>query len=150
MVRLEKLNQLCADRGEMIHRRRSRRGPINHNQSQSSQWGKAPMGSHLEVLSVTGSSSSGRYQSSLNIFHPTKDRPSSSGSPTIFFTDRDAQLVQQPHDDPLVISLMIGGHTVRRVLVDTESFVEVLFVGAFDQIQIGRDKLQPVNIPFIG
>ena len=52
---------------------------------------------------------------------------------------------QHPHDDPLVIRVVVANKIVHRVLVDNESSTDIIFVSAFDKMGIGREKLEPVN-----
>ena len=41
--------------------------------------------------------------------------------PAISFTDEDAERIHHPHDDAIVITLLIADYTTRRVLVDNGS-----------------------------
>ena len=49
----------------------------------------------------------------------------------ITFTDEDAERVHHPHDDAIVITLLIADYTTRRVLVDNGSSVDNLYYPAF-------------------
>ena len=53
------------------------------------------------------------------------------------------------HDDPLVISLVIAKHDVKRVLVDNESFADILFYDAFQRMKLPSHRLQPINAPLV-
>ncbi|XP_030963881.1 uncharacterized protein LOC115985047 [Quercus lobata] len=66
------------------------------------------------------------------------------------FTDEDADRIHHPHDDALVISLLIANYTTRRVLVDNGSSADILYYPAFQQMRLGRDQLRPVNSPLVG
>ena len=57
--------------------------------------------------------------------------------PTITFTDEDVERIHHPHDDAIVITLLIANYTIRRVLVDNESSVDILYYPAFQQIRLG-------------
>ena len=46
--------------------------------------------------------------------------------PILDFSDEDKIETIQPHDDPLVVTLKIGGYDVKRVLVDQGSAIERL------------------------
>ena len=63
----------------------------------------------------------------------------------ITFSDSDLEGCQYPHDDPLVIRAVVANKTVHRVLIDNGSSVDIIFSSAFDKMDIGRDKLEPVN-----
>ena len=43
----------------------------------------------------------------------------------ITFIDEDVRKLDNPHDDAIVITLMIANYTTRRVLVDNESLVDI-------------------------
>ena len=64
---------------------------------------------------------------------------------TIIFSDFDMEGYQHPHDDPLVIRVVIANKTVHRVLVDNGSLTNIIFTLAFDKMGIKREKLEPVN-----
>ena len=68
----------------------------------------------------------------------------------ITFTDTDAERVHHPHDDAIVITLLIADYTTRRVLVDNGSLADILYYLAFQQMRLGRDQLHPVNSPLVG
>ena len=52
---------------------------------------------------------------------------------------------QHPHDDPLVIRVVVANKTIHRVLIDNGSSTDIIFASAFDKMSIGREKLEPVN-----
>jgi len=49
----------------------------------------------------------------------------------ILFSKENARGVKQPHDDPLVIMLMIEGFNTRRTLVDNGSSADIIYLSAF-------------------
>ena len=68
----------------------------------------------------------------------------------ITFTDKDTERIHHPHDDAIVITLLIADYTTRRVLVDNGSLADILYYPAFQQMRLGRDQLRPVNSPLVG
>ena len=64
---------------------------------------------------------------------------------TITFSDSDMEGCQHPHDDPLMIRVVVANKIIYRVLVDNGSSVDIIFTSAFDKMGIGREKLEPVN-----
>ena len=64
---------------------------------------------------------------------------------TITFSDSDMEGCQHPHDDPLVIRVVIANKMVHGVLVDNGSSADIIFTPAFDKMGIGREKLEPIN-----
>ena len=64
---------------------------------------------------------------------------------TITFSNIDLEGFQHPHDDPLVIRVVMANKAIHRVLIDNGSSVDIIFTLEFDKIGIGREKLEPVN-----
>ena len=64
---------------------------------------------------------------------------------SITFSYSNLEGCQQPHDDPLVIRAVVTKKTVHRVLVDNGSLADIIFASAFDKMDIGRAKLEPVS-----
>ena len=63
----------------------------------------------------------------------------------ITFSDSDLERCQHPHDDPLVIRVVVANKTIHRILVDNWSSADIIFASAFDRMGIGREKLEPVS-----
>ena len=61
------------------------------------------------------------------------------------FSDSNLEGCQHPHDDPLVVRTVVANKTVHRVLVDNRSSADIIFASSFDEMGIGREKLEPVN-----
>ncbi|XP_019162234.1 PREDICTED: uncharacterized protein LOC109158509 [Ipomoea nil] len=68
----------------------------------------------------------------------------------IVFTDKDLPAGETPHRDALVIAMDINGVVVRRILVDTGSSVNVLYLETFTKMGLTREQLRPVNTPLAG
>ena len=64
--------------------------------------------------------------------------------------DKDVERVHHPHDDAIVITLLITDYTTRRVLVDNGSSVDILYYPTFQQMRLGRDQLRLVSSPLVG
>ena len=64
---------------------------------------------------------------------------------TITFSDSDLEGCQHPRDDPLVIRIVVANKTIHRVFVDNGSSADIIFASAFDNMGIGRERLEPVN-----
>ena len=67
----------------------------------------------------------------------------------ITFTDKDAARIHHPHDDAIVISLLIADYSTKRVLVDNGSSADILYYLAFQQMNLGRDQLRPMHSPLV-
>ena len=68
----------------------------------------------------------------------------------ITFTDKDASKIHHPHDDAIVITLLIADYSTRRVLVDNGSSADILYYPAFQQMNLGQEQLRPVHSPLVG
>ena len=64
---------------------------------------------------------------------------------SITFSDSDLEGCHHPHDDPLVIRVVVANKTVHRVLVDNGSSTDIIFSLAFDKMGIGRERLEPIS-----
>ena len=64
--------------------------------------------------------------------------------------DEDARRLHHPHDDAIIITLTIANYTTRRVLIDNESSIDILYYPTFQQMRINKELLRPVNVPLIG
>ena len=70
--------------------------------------------------------------------------------PTISFIDEEAKRIHHPHDDAIVITLLITDYINRRVLVDNGSSADILYYPTFQQMRLGRNLLHPARSPLIG
>nr|XP_009801501.1 PREDICTED: uncharacterized protein LOC104247239 [Nicotiana sylvestris] len=61
---------------------------------------------------------------------------------SITFDDADADGVLTPHNDALVISLVVHDTNVKRVLIDLGSSVNIILLRVLNEMQ-GEDKLVP-------
>ena len=73
-----------------------------------------------------------------------------TNKPVISFTNEEAERIHHPHDDAIVIILLIVDYTTRRVLVDNGSLADILYYPAFQQMRLERDQLRLVCSPLIG
>ncbi|GAV75913.1 LOW QUALITY PROTEIN: hypothetical protein CFOL_v3_19389, partial [Cephalotus follicularis] len=68
----------------------------------------------------------------------------------ISFSEVDYEGVRLPHDDPVVVTLMVELFTMKRILIDSGSSADILYKHAFDQLRIPVDQLKPVKTPLVG
>ena len=68
----------------------------------------------------------------------------------ISFSEEDARGTHQPHDDALVITVNIVGFTTRRVMVDNGSSADILYLPAYQQMLLDKDKLRPMDALLVG
>ena len=67
----------------------------------------------------------------------------------MYFLEEDARGVKQPHDDPLVILVMIEGFYTRRFLVDNGSSTNIIYLSAFQQLKVDPKRLRPFESPLV-
>ena len=65
------------------------------------------------------------------------------------FLEEDAKGVKQPHDDHLVIMLIIEGFNTRRILVDNGSSTDIIYLSTFQQLKLDPGRLRPFESPLI-
>ncbi|XP_059668905.1 uncharacterized protein LOC132313995 [Cornus florida] len=70
--------------------------------------------------------------------------------PVITFSVEDDKAIHQPHDDPLVVSMVVANFTVRRILIDNGSSANILFLKAYEKLKISREKLRPMKSQLVG
>ena len=67
----------------------------------------------------------------------------------MYFLEEDARGVKQPHDDSLVIMIMIEGFNTIRVLVDNGSSADIIYLFAFQQLKVDPKRLRPFESSLI-
>ncbi|XP_020207331.1 uncharacterized protein LOC109792338 [Cajanus cajan] len=70
--------------------------------------------------------------------------------PTITFSDADFEGVSPHEDDPIVVSAIVMGYNVKRVLVDQGSSTDIMFWEAFVGMKILTDRLMPYVGTLVG
>lgn len=68
----------------------------------------------------------------------------------ITFSKEDSIWLQHPHDDPLVVTIMIVEYKMRRVLIDNDGFADILYLPSFKHLGIPKGRLQPIRAPLVG
>ena len=93
-----------------------------------------------EIRVITGESSIGQLSKSRKTYLKVVQNVQLSGqSPrtrttdeqAITFTDEDAEKIHHPHDNAIIITLIIADYTNRKVLVDNGSSANILYYPAF-------------------
>jgi hypothetical protein len=64
----------------------------------------------------------------------------------ISFIEEDARGTHQPHDDALVVTINIAGFTTRGVMVDNGSSADILYLPAYQQMRLDKDKVCSISI----
>ena len=83
------------------------------------------------------------YQRQVNSVHSLPPLMQRWTDQDMYFSEEDARGVKQPHDNPLVIMIMIEGFNTRRVLVDNGSSANIIYLSAFQQLKVNPKRLRP-------
>lgn len=65
-------------------------------------------------------------------------------SETIIFSHKDLKGIQAPYDDEVMISVMEANFEVQKIMIDSDSFVDILFYDTFQRIKLLVDRLMPM------
>lgn len=68
----------------------------------------------------------------------------------ITFSNKDFIDIQTPHDDSLVISVIVSNYEVRKVLMDNKSVADILCYDTFVRMKLPTNRLTPVQNPLYG
>lgn len=77
---------------------------------------------------------------SVHILFKGPQKATSTG-PFMKFDAATSQPLQQPHNDPLVVSIKIGHIKVKRVLVDTGSYADFITMECLQQMKFEEKHL---------
>ena len=70
--------------------------------------------------------------------------------PAIVLSSEDLKGVVPHEDDPIVLSVIMMGRNVHRVLVDQGSSADVMFWNTYAGLQIPTDQLRPFDGVLVG
>ena len=89
------------------------------------------------------------YQRQVNSVHKMPPMKQRRMDRDMFFSEEDARGVKQPHDDPLVIMLIIEGFNTRRILMDNGSSADIIYLSAFQQLKLDPGRPHPFDSPLV-
>lgn len=76
------------------------------------------------------------------IREPQVKRDHPSGDPPIMFRVEVVRHLNLEHDNAYVVSLKIINTLVKKILIDTRSFVNIMYYNAFQKISLTTKDLQ--------
>ena len=65
------------------------------------------------------------------------------------FSDTDKLGTIQPHDDALVVTLIIGGYDVKRVMLDQGSAAEIMYPDLYKGLGLKPKNLTTYSSPLV-
>ncbi len=71
-------------------------------------------------------------------------------SEAISFSDEDLKGVEIPHDDAVVVFMVVNKFDVKRVLIDNGSSANVLYFDAYSRMGMTGKQLRRMNAPLVG
>ena len=69
---------------------------------------------------------------------------------TLNFSDEDKVRIIQPYDNTLVVTLMIRGYDVKKVLVDRGSGAEIMYPNLYKGLNLKPEDLIGYESPLLG
>ena len=67
----------------------------------------------------------------------------------VAFIDEDLIGVQNANNEPIVVSMTISKHPVKRILIDSGSSIDVLFYDTFVRMNLPQGELKPIMSPLV-
>ena len=68
----------------------------------------------------------------------------------ICFTEEDFKDIDREHDDPMVIFTLIHNFLVKKILIDQESLIDILYLNVVDTLGIPRSVYRPYSRTLVG
>ncbi|XP_077249460.1 uncharacterized protein LOC143888968 [Tasmannia lanceolata] len=155
-----------SDRREHRERsRQSRRSPRRPQPSPTCHESPAPLSPRSEMQqsqptgvintimggpAAEGTSSAARkaYARQVNAIHTCNKKLKVKNE--IPFSDADLENLILPHDDALVITMLVANWELKKIIVDNGSSVDILYYHTFKEMMIGDDCLKPANSDLVG
>ena len=154
LIQRGKLQQYVKKGDSAKYGQKGQHGGFRRDEDRSQPHPQTALG---EIKTITGGPTTGgsfrslkkSYQRQVNSVHglpPMKQRRTNQD---MCFSKEDLKGVKQPHDDPLVIMVMIEGFNTRRVLVDNGNSADIIYLSAFQQLKVDQKRLRPFDSPLV-
>lgn len=86
------------------------------------------------------------------LHHEIKELEGMDTRPVLVLGPGDETCIQQPHNDALVITAMVANCDIARILVDTGSSADVIYLDCFRQLNLSLEvrPVDPCLVRFFG
>ncbi|GAV75911.1 LOW QUALITY PROTEIN: hypothetical protein CFOL_v3_19387, partial [Cephalotus follicularis] len=109
---------------------------------------EAPQGKREQGREVAPRQQEEQQQQQSRVPHSKRLR-TGGDEEVVTFSEADYEGIRLPHDDPVVVTLLVELFTMKRILIDSGSSADIL-KHEFDQLRIPTDQLKPVKTPLVG
>lgn len=65
------------------------------------------------------------------------------------FSNKNLTSVQTPHNDPIVVTIVVVNYEVRKVLIDSRSAIAILFYNTFEKMKLPINRLALSTKPLV-
>ena len=69
---------------------------------------------------------------------------------SLTFSNHEIRSLWRPHDDALVISLNVANVLLRRMLVDTRSLSNIIFLSVLKEMGVENVRMKNVQVNLVG
>ncbi|XP_063942645.1 uncharacterized protein LOC135150313 [Daucus carota subsp. sativus] len=147
LIRRGKLSKFTKD-GDKSYRDNDNRGRDNDDKRTQ------PRGPVINVISggpkSAGTSSNSRKAYAREVMSIVGEPPKRAKIDyALAFDNVDLEKVKFPHDEPLVITPVIGNSSVKRVLIDNGASVDILFYDAYEKMGYSDTQLTPSDMLYM-
>ncbi|XP_074352624.1 uncharacterized protein LOC141691765 [Apium graveolens] len=137
-------------RGQLVHYLQREDSPRRHRRDEEDRVIDVIFGS-IAAGGLSHNSQKIYAREVFNVNPPTTKRPRANPSPVISFSDDNYRPgLIEGHQDALVITTRVGNNTVKKMLVDNGSSVDVLYHHAFSRMDLGDRRLENARTPLYG
>ncbi|XP_008795595.2 uncharacterized protein LOC103711289 [Phoenix dactylifera] len=125
-----------------VKNRREKRRPVENAVPPDNPNDNRPIASTINII---GGGTSAEEPAEEGV--PSK-RPHTSE--VISFSNENLEGVKTPHDDAVVISVIVNKFDVKRILVDNGSSANILYYHVYQKMGLTENQLRRMNAPLVG